>query len=171
MSKLVLRGLMLGAVALFSVCVSPAQTKVGVINIQKAIIDTAEIKKAQATLEAKYKPRQTELERIQKELADMDAQLQGGKLNQQAAQELQAKGQRRQREAQRLTEDLQGDVDRERNEVLQNAGSRMIAVIKKIAEAKGLDMVVDVANTHFYKPGLEITSEAVAEFDKQYPAK
>lgn len=171
MSKFVVRGLVLGAIALFSVSISPAQTKVGVINIQKAIIETAEIKKAQATLETKYKPRQVELEKIQKELADIEAQIQNPKTTQQAAQEMQARGQRRQREAQRMTEDLQGDVDRERNEVLQNAGSRMIEVIKKIAEAKGLDVVVDAANTHFFKPGLEITSEAVAAFDKAYPAK
>jgi outer membrane protein len=171
MSKVVLRALMVCAAGLVSVVAASAQTKVGIINIQKAIIDTAEIKKAQAALEAKYKPRQAELEKIQKELSDLQAQLQSGKLNPQAQQELTARGQRRQREAQRMTEDLQGDVDRERNEILQQAGQRMTEIIRKIAEEKGLDVVVDVNNTLYYKPALEITTEAVAAFDKAYPVK
>jgi outer membrane protein len=171
MSKVVLRALMVCAAGLVSLAAASAQTKVGIINIQKAIIDTAEIKKAQAALEAKYKPRQAELEKIQKELSDLQAQLQSGKLNPQAQQELTARGQRRQREAQRMTEDLQGDVDRERNEILQQAGQRMTEIIRKIAEEKGLDVVVDVNNTLYYKPALEITTEAVAAFDKAYPVK
>jgi outer membrane protein len=171
MSKVVLRALMVCAAGLVFLAAASAQTKVGIINIQKAIIDTAEIKKAQAALEAKYKPRQAELEKIQKELSDLQAQLQSGKLNPQAQQELTARGQRRQREAQRMTEDLQGDVDRERNEILQQAGQRMTEIIRKIAEEKGLDVVVDVNNTLYYKPALEITTEAVAAFDKAYPVK
>lgn len=170
MSKFVLRGLLLCAAGLVSMGVSSAQVKVGIINIQKAILETADIKKAQAALEAKYRPRQQELEKFQKELADIQAQLEKA-TNQQAAQELQARGQRRQREAQRIAEDLQGDVDRERNEVLQGAGARMTAVIKKLAEDKGLDMVVDVSNTLYFKPALELTTEAIAAYDKANPAK
>jgi outer membrane protein len=171
MSKFVSRALMLCAAGVFSIAAASAQVKVGIVNIQKAILDTAEIKKAQAALEAKYKPRQAELEKVQKELADIQSQLEGGRVNQQAAQELQARGQRRQREAQRMTEDLQGDVDRERNEILQGAGQRMSEVIRKIAEEKTLDVVVDVNNTLYFKPGLELTSEVTAAYDKTYPVK
>lgn len=170
MSKFVLRAAMLCAAGLFSLSISSAQVKVGIVNIQKAILETAEIKKAQAALEAKYRPRQQELEKFQKELADIQAQLDKA-ANQQVAQELQARGQRRQREAQRLAEDLQGDVDRERNEVLQAAGARMTAVIKKLAEDKGLDMIVDVSNTLYFKPALELTTETIAAYDKANPAK
>ena len=171
MSKFQLRALMICAASLLFAGAAGAQTKVGIVNIQRAMVETAEIKKAQAVLEGKYKPRQAELEKIQRELAGLEAQLQGGKLNPQAAQDLQARGQRRQREAQRMAEDLQGDVDRERNEILQHAGQRMTDVIKKIAEEKGLDVVVDVNNTLYFKPALEITSDAIAAFDKAYPAK
>lgn len=170
MSKFVLRGVLLCAAGLFSLSVASAQAKVGIVNIQKAILETAEIKKAQTALEAKYRPRQTELEKLQKELADIQAQLEKA-ANQQVAQELNARGQRRQREAQRIAEDLQGDVDRERNEVLQAAGGRMTQVIKRLAEEKGLDMIVDVNNTLYFKPSMELTTEAIAAYDKANPAK
>src|SRR5918993_878589 len=93
-----------------------AQVKVAIINSQLSVIETAEIKKAQAELEAKFKPRSEQMTKLQKELADIQSQLQAGqgKLTPQAEQNLNITGQRRQRELQRLQEDLQGDVDRER---------------------------------------------------------
>ena len=157
--------------ALATVGIAAGQTKVGVINSQKAVLDTAEIKKAQGELEAKFKPRQEQMAKLQKELQDIQAQLQSGKLNQTAEQDLNAQGQRKQREAQRLQEDLQGDVDRERNDILQRTGQRMQEVVKKMADEKGLDVVIDSSNTVFFKPSLDLTAEATAAYDKAYPVK
>lgn len=154
-----------------SVAAVHAQAKVAIVNLQRAVVETAEIKKAQTDLEAKYKPRTAELEKAQKELQDIQSRLQGGKLGQQEQAELQARGQRRQREYQRFGEDLQGDVDRERNDILQKASQRMSDVIKKIAEERGFDMVVDVSNTLYFKPGLEITPEVIKAFDAAYPVR
>jgi outer membrane protein len=150
-----------------------AQTKVAVINTQKALLDTAELKKAQAEMEAKFKPRQDLIEKMQREIAQIQQQLQSmqGKLTAQAEQDLTVQGQRKQRELQRLGEDLQGDVDRERNDILAKSGQRMQTVVQKLAEAKGLDVVVDVSQTVYFKPALEITKDATTEYDKAYPAK
>lgn len=158
---------------LASLVAASAQTKVGIINVQNAILDTAEIKKSQLELEARYKPRQQKVETLQRELADLQNKLQtmAGKLTPQAEQEMQVSGQRKQRELQRLTEDLQADVDRERNEILSKSGARMQEVVKKLAEEKGLDVIMDVASTLYFKPTMELTKDAVAAFDKAYPAK
>jgi len=48
--------------------VAGAQTKVGIVNSQKAMVDTAELKKAQLDMEAKYKPRIDQMTQIQKDL-------------------------------------------------------------------------------------------------------
>jgi outer membrane protein len=170
-SKQLARALMVVCAGVISTGAASAQIKVAIVNFQKAIVDTAEIKKAQLDLEAKYKPRTAELESLSKELQDIQSQIQSGKLNQQAAQELQAKGQRRQREYQRAGEDLQGDVDRERNDILQKAGQRMTEIVKKIAEERGLDVVIDVTNTVYFKPALDITADAQKAFDAAYPVK
>jgi outer membrane protein len=167
MSKLVL-SLVVGLVSLG---IANAQLKVAVINSQKAILDTEEIKKAQADLTAKYKPRQDQLEKLQKDLQDIQNQLQGGKLNQLGEQELTAQGQKKQRDLQRLQQDLQEDADRDRNDILQRAGARMQEVVKKLADEKGLDLVVDSANTLFFKPALELTTEAATAYNKAYPVK
>jgi Outer membrane protein len=153
--------------------VASAQSKVGVINFQKALLDTKELTKASADLTAKFKPRADALEKLQRELADLQTQLQGsaGKLSPQGQADLQARGQRKQTEAQRLQDDLQTDVDNERNTVLQKSGQRMTDLIKKIAEEKGLDIVVDVQSTYFFKPAMDITVDATAAYDKAFPVK
>jgi outer membrane protein len=159
------------ALSLIAIGIAAGQTKIGVINSQKAVIDTAEIKKAQAELEAKFKPRQDQALKLQKDLQDIQGQLQSGKLNQSAEQDLTAQGQRKQRELQRIQEDLQADVDRERNDILQRSGQRMQEVVKKMADEKGLDVVIDTSNTVFFKPALELTAEATVAYDKAYPVK
>ena len=148
-----------------------AQTKVAIINLQKAVLESAEIQKASAELTAKYKPRADQIDQLQKDLANISQQLQSGKITAQAESDLNAQGQRKQRDLQRLQEDLQADVDRERNDILSKSTQKMSEVVKKIAEEKGLDMVVDVSTTVYFKPAMEITSDAIAAYNKAYPAK
>ena len=148
-----------------------AQTKIGVINIQDALLKSDEIKKASADLETKYKTRQAELQKLQTDLQSIEQQLSGGKLNQSGAADLQAQGQRKQRDLQRLSQDLQQDVEGDRNEILSKAGAKMRTVVEKVAAEKGLDMVVDVSQTVYFKPALDITNDALAAYNKANPAK
>ena len=143
--------------------------KIAVINTQKALLETEDIKKAQMDLEAKFKPRQDEMVKLQKELQDIQVQLNSGKLNELGTQELNTEGQRKQRELQRLQQDLQEDVERERTDIIQRAGTRMQEVVKKLADEKGLDIVVDSANTVFFKASFEITADATVAYNKAYP--
>src|SRR5579872_970471 len=121
---------LLPSLAVCAVVLAPAamaQTKVGIINTQRAILETAEIKKASNDLQAKYKPRQDQLDKLQREIADIQTQLESsaGKLSPAGQADLEAQGQRKQREAQRISEELQTDVDGERNSVLQRAQTRL----------------------------------------------
>ena len=163
--------LLFTVLALASIGTASAQVKIAVINTQKALLETEEIKKAQLDLEAKFKPRQDQMIKVQKELEDIQAQLQSGKLNEAGTQEITAEGQRKQRDLQRLQQDLQDDVQAARTEILQRAGTRMQEVVKKLADEKGLDIVVDSTNTVFFKATFEITTEATAAYNKAYPGK
>jgi outer membrane protein len=62
-------------------------------------------------------------------------------------------------------------VDRERNDVLAKTSQKLKQVIDKLAAEKGLDLVVDAADTVFFKPALDITKEATAAYDKANPVK
>ena len=169
----ILPALAVCAAGLVAPSVAKAQAKVAVIDFQRAILETAEIKKASNELQSKYKPRTDALDKVQKELNDIQTQLQSsqGKLSAAGEADLTARGQRKQREAQRLSEDLQADVDRERNDILQRAGARMKDVVKKFSEEKGYDMVADLANLVYVKPAIDITNDVIAAYDKTHPVK
>ena len=148
-----------------------AQTKVGVVNMQKAVFDTAEIKKADGEMQAKYKPKQDEINKINAQIDDIAKQLQSGagRLTPQAQSDLQAQGTRLQRDLQYKQQDLQEQVNEDRQSILSASSQKMTDVIKQIAEAKGLDMVVDTQNTYYFKPAMDITAEATAAYDKAHP--
>ena len=145
--------------------------KVAIINAQKAVADTQEMKKIQADLEAKYRPRTQAIQNLQSQLENIQKQLNTPNLAPDREAQLRADGTEKQKDLQRLSEDLQTDVNNERQDVLGRAGRQMTAVVKKIAEAQGIDIVIDITNTIYFKPALEITAQATAAYDKAYPPK
>jgi outer membrane protein len=160
--------------ALFAIAqLAPAQTKVGVVNLQRAVFESAEIKKADAQMQATFKPRQDKIDQLNKEIAALAQQLQSanGKLSPAAEQDLQSQGQRKQRDLQRLQDDLQADATAYRNEILSKSSAKMTEVVKKLAEEKALDLVIDTSTTLYFKPALDLTNDAIAAYDKAYPAK
>jgi outer membrane protein len=167
--------LLMAAVAALAVAAAQAQaippSKVAIINAQKAVADTQEIKKAQAALQAKYQPRQQAIDTLQRELQSIQQQLATPNLATDRAAQLRADGTHKQRELQRLSEDLQSDVNNERQDILGRAGRQMTDVVKRLAEARGVDIVIDITNTLYFKPGLDITAEATAAYDRAYPAR
>ena len=148
-----------------------APAKVAIINAQKAVADTAGIKKAQTTLETKYRPRTQAVTNLQNQLQTIQQQLATPNLPPQREAQLRADGVQKQKQLQRLSEDLQTDVNNERQDILGRAGRQMTDVVKKIAETRGIDIVIDISNTLYFKPALDITAEATAAYDKAYPAQ
>ena len=150
-----------------------AQTKVAVVNLQRAVFESAEIKKANDQMQATFKPRQDRIDQLQKEIAALADQLQkgGGKLSPQAEADLTTQGQKKQRDLQRLTDDLNADAQNYRNDALTKSTSKMTEVVKKLAEEKGIDLVVEASGALYFKTALDITNDAIAAYDKAYPAK
>ncbi len=158
------------AIALFST-VASAQLKIGVINVQKALQDTDELKKAQADLAKKYQPRTDEMDKITKDLESIDAQLNSGKLNAQAQADLQAQGTRKQRDQQRMQDDMQADLDKDRQDILSKMSQKMQDVINKLAEERTLDLIIEASQTLYNKPALDLTADATTAYNKANPAK
>ena len=148
-----------------------AQSKVAVISLQKALFDTAEIKKADADMQATLEPRKKDAEKLTGEIQAIAAKLQSdaGKLTAQAEFDLNNDGKRKQVQLTRINEDLEADATRIRNEILGKSTEKMQAVVKKLAEEKGIDLVVDTQVTLFFKPAMDVTADATAAYDKAYP--
>ncbi|HUA61838.1 MAG TPA: OmpH family outer membrane protein [Verrucomicrobiae bacterium] len=146
-----------------------AQLKIAVVRSQEALMGTAEVKKADAQMQATFKPRQDDLAQLAKEIDALTAQLQSGKLNDQQSMDAQNLLKRKQTEGQRKQDDLNSDVEAFRQDVLQKSAAKMQAVIKKLAEEKGYDLVIEANACPFVKPTLDITNDAIAAYDKANP--
>jgi outer membrane protein len=150
-----------------------AQTlKIAVVNMQQAVFATAEVKKADADLQVTLKPKQDQATKLQTDLQGIQQQLQSGgnKLTEQQQEALNTEGQRKQRDLQRLTTELQESADAARQDILPRCTQRMVEVLKKLAAEKGYDLIVESSVTYFSKTGMDITTEATAAYDKTYPA-
>jgi len=158
------------AIAFFS-NLAHAQLKIGVINVQTALANTDELKKASAELQKKYQPRTDEMEKLQKDLEAIDAQLNGGKLTPDQQADLQAQGTRKQRDQQRMSDDMNADIDKDRQDILSKMSQKMQDVINKLAADKGLDMIIEASQTLYSKPALDLTADATAAYNKANPAQ
>jgi outer membrane protein len=157
----------------FGQAAAPGPAKVAVVNLQAAVFGTAETKKASDEMNAKFKPRQDAIDQLTREIQALSNQLQTnqGKLTPQAEADITAQGQRKQRDLQRAQDDLQADATAYRNDTLQKMSQKMSDVIKKLAEEKGYDLVVEASTAIYFKTALDITKDAVGAYDKAFPAK
>src|SRR4051812_16973827 len=158
---------------LMSVAPATAQTKIGVIDFQRAVVETAEFKSAFAALEAKYKPKQDQLQRAQQSLQDIETQLRAsqGQLSQAGTAELQAKGQRTQVQVDRLTADLQEDFEGERDAAVRVVSTRLTDMLKKFAADKGFEIIADKQAVPYFAASLDVTDAAIAAYNAAHPAK
>ncbi len=167
--------LLIASAGLFSIGSLQAQdippAKIAIINLQLAVSQTQEIKKDISVMEAKYSPRQKAIEALQKDLQDIQKQGATPNLQPQKEAELQQEFTMKQKQMQRLQQDLQADVDAERQDVLGRVGRQMSEVVKSLAQDRGLDVIIDVSNTLYFKPTLDLTTAATAAYDKAYPVK
>jgi len=125
-----------------------SSSKVGIINIQQAILLTNEGKRDLEALDKKFETPRTNLQNLQKEVADMQNQLktQGDKLNDDARAKLAKDIEAKQKTLQRQLEDAQGDYQQQQGELVNRIGGKLMEVLDKYAKEKGYSVIVDVSN-------------------------
>lgn len=160
--------LLCGAILLCGAAIAAsAQTKVGVINFQEALLATADMRKESADLEAKYKSRQEELAALGQELQEIQSKLQTATGAE--GQRLQEEGQRKQITAQRMNEDLQSDVEFDRQNILTSASARMRDVVQELRIERGLDLIIDSSSVLASDALIDLTAEATQAYDARHP--
>ncbi|HXG35003.1 MAG TPA: OmpH family outer membrane protein [Bryobacteraceae bacterium] len=154
---------------------SPAPTKVGIINIQQAILSTKDGQKAADELQQRYEPKRKELEQKQNEINALRDQLSKGSntMSEEARQALIRQIDQKTRALNRDTEDAQADFEQDQNRILQELGQRMMVVIGKYARDNGYALILDVSSPQtpvlYAANGIDITSDIVALYDKNTP--
>ena len=125
-----------------------AGPKIGIINIQQAIIGTNEGQRDFSALQKKFEPKQNELNALNKEIENLQNQLrtQGEKMNDDARNTLTKNIETKQKTLQREAEDAQGDFQNQQGEIANRIGGKLMEVIDKYAKQNGYQMILDVSN-------------------------
>lgn len=161
--------------ALAGSVVAPAQTalgKVGVINIQSAIVSTKDGQKAAQELDAKAAPKRKTLESKQNEINSLKDQLQKGSnaLSETAKAEIVRNIDTKTKSFNRDMEDAQAEVEQDQQKVLQDLGGRMMAVIDKYAKDNGFVLILDVSSPQtpvlFASTAIDVTKDIIDLYDK-----
>lgn len=149
--------------------------RVGIVNIQDAIVATNEGKKEFDALQSRFSPKQAELKTLNDEVENMkkDLQAQGDKLSEEArgtrVKALEAK----QKTLQRNYDDAQTEFQQAEQEVVNRIGGKMLNVMEKYAKAHGYALILDVSNPQtpvlYFSEGTNITKELVEAYNAESP--
>ncbi len=151
---------------------SAPPTKVGIINIQGAIMQTKDGQKAAAELEAKAGPKRKDMERRQGELQAMETQYRTGAntMSDEAKQKLMRDIDARRKQLQRDVDDANAEMEQEQGKVLQELGQKIMAVIDRYASDRGFAVILDVSSPQtpvlYASNSIDITRDIVELYDK-----
>jgi outer membrane protein len=154
--------------------VTPA-VKVGVIDIQAAIIQTKDGQKAAAELKTKFSPKQSELEKKQQDIAGLQEQLRKGQntMSEENKQKLMRDIDLKNTSLKRDTEDANADLEQEQQRIMGDLGGKMISVLNKYSTDNGYALVLDISSQQtpvlFASNTIDITREIIGLYDKTSP--
>jgi outer membrane protein len=154
---------------------TPGGVKVGIIDIQQAIVGTNEGARDFETLQKKFEPKRNELAGLNTEIENLKKQLntQGDKMNEEARATLLKSIESKQKVLQRTGEDAQNDFQQQQNEIAQRILQKMAPVIDKYAKSNGYGLLFDSSNPWPQGPllwataGVDLTKVIVDAYNAQ----
>lgn len=149
--------------------------KIGVVDIQQAILSTGEGKEAIQNLQKKYQPRETEINQRQQDVEQLRQQLQKQMTTLSADEQrrMQHELQDKQTVLQRLEQDAQSSFQYDRDTLMRDLGQKMVKVIEQYASTHGFALVIDGSQVPVYyaAKGVDVTAEIVKLYDSSNPVQ
>lgn len=153
----------------------PPPTKIAIINIQQAIVNTEEGKKEAAALQVKFNPRKSALEKRQNDIIALQDQLKkgGSTMSDAAKDKIMRDIDSNTKALNRDGDDLNADVEKDTNDIMQSLGNKMMAILDTYAAQNGYAVILDVSNQQnpvfWAHPSTFITADIVKLYDQQHP--
>ncbi|MBX3191122.1 MAG: OmpH family outer membrane protein [Labilithrix sp.] len=154
---------------LFAPGVAHAQqtTKVGVVDVQRAVASTEDGLRAQATLKKLFDSRQQELNKkqndLQKQREDIDKQAKV--LPKDALQKRIDEWQKQMMELQAVFIEYNKELEKKQKELTDPVFEKVMAIIKRIATSENIDLVLDKATVAYVRTDLDLTDKAIQMYN------
>ena len=149
-----------------------AEVKIAVVDTQRAVMETEDGLRAQATLKKHFDKRQRELDdkqvALQKEREDIEKQK--DVLSKQALQARVDKWQREMAELQTVFVDYNKELQKKQGEMTQPIFQKAMGIIRRIATQAGYDLVVDKQAVPYHRSDLDLTDRVITEYNQSAEA-
>ena len=151
------------------------QGKIGVINIQAAIANTGEGKKAFGELDKKYAPRRQDLQDQQQSINALQDQLQkqGTTLSDDEQRRLTRELQEKQTRFKRAQDDAQSDFSADSQDVISRIGGKLVKLVDDYARENGYALVIEgnpqQLPIYYVAPQVDLTEEMIKRYDAANP--
>lgn len=159
----------LGGAALLSSAPASAQSKIAVVDVRRAMLETEEGLRVQATLKKLFDSRQVELDTKQRVLADerdkLDKEAQAGKTPKDALQRRFETWQRQAAELQSTMVDYQREMQRKESEMTTPILQKVLGLLRRLAAQEGYDLILDKSAAPYYRADLELTDRAIQMYN------
>jgi outer membrane protein len=170
--------LALAAGALLVAAGAPARaaetTKIATIDMQRAVSETNEGARVIDELKKLSEKRQGELEtkrnQLGKEKTDFERRCQG-KMGTEPCARNADELQRKFVELQNLQFEYQNELQKRQGERQQPVVTKMLAVVRRLAQKDGFDVVIDRAVVHFRRDEIDLTESAIKLFNSESSAQ
>jgi len=154
-----------------------AGTRIGVINMLRAITLTAEGKQAAVELQSQFAARQQELESLDKQINDLQQKLTASRTTPSDAERtrLTDQGNRLAQRLDRKRREYQEDLNAAQGEVVNSLGRKMADVLNRYAEENNYATVLDSSAQNspvlYASKNIDLTEDIIRLYDQAYPAK
>jgi len=150
--------------------------KVAIINIQAAIAQSTDGQEAARQLQSRFGSKRTELETLQKEIADLQTQLrnQQAGLSEEARTRLMRTVDEKTRDFNRKNEDATAEFQQAEQDAINEIGRKMMGVIDEYAKQNQYSIIIDVSSPQtpvlYADSSIDITPAVIELYNKARPA-
>jgi outer membrane protein len=144
-----------------------AESKIAVVDVQQAVMQTEDGIRAQATLKKLFDKRQKELDGKQEELgkAREDIERQARVLSREALARRMEDWQRRMVELQTVFVDYNKELQKKQGELTGPILKKMLGIITRLAKKNGYELIIDRSATPYARPDLDLTEQVVQMYN------
>lgn len=148
--------------------VAAADMKIAVVDTQRAVMETEDGLRAQASLKKHFDKRQRELDEkqtaLQKEREDIEKQK--DVLSKQSLQARVDKWQKDMAELQTVFVDYNRELQKRQGELTQPIFQKAMGIIRRLATQSGFDIVVDKQAVPYHRSDLDLTDRVITEYNQ-----
>ncbi|MGM0555035.1 MAG: OmpH family outer membrane protein [Myxococcota bacterium] len=161
-------GVVLSAMAV-SAPAEAQDAKIGYVDLQRALNEVDEGKKAKKRLEKEFEQKQSKLDKKQKQVKELKEQLDSSMmLSEEAKQKKAVELQKQLAELQQLYMKMQRDLAKKEAEATQKIFKKMGAIVEDIAQEKDYDLILEKTESSvlYANDGMDLTDELIKRYDK-----